>query len=103
MLGKSLADFLIQLVSRINEVVTIIKNINEGIISLKTVLAEHVHDPIDLISPQIISYVADTAVVEDVKNNGNIYSVMLNLEAEKMNSLMALSENKFLSNYNRVN
>jgi hypothetical protein len=101
-LGKTLSSFLIELITTINELVTIVGNINDGIISLKNVLSLHVHDPVNLISPQVAAYVTATAI-DDLKNYGNIKTTLLNFEGKKVNNLMALSKDKFISNFNRVN
>ena len=108
-LGDSLSSSLTQMMTIIGEIVTIIKDINEGLISLKQVLGAHVHivpTPVPLIaapSAEIITYNAATAVTEDIKNVGNLYSVLLNSEIQKLNDLMVISPNSFMSKFNRVN
>lgn len=108
-LGQSLSTTLTEIMTLVGELITVVKDINQGLINLKQILSVHTHVvplPVPLPtlpSAEIIAYNATTAIVEDVKNVGNIYSVLLNGELAKLNNLMAFSPNSFMSKFNRVN
>ena len=107
-LGKKLSDFLLKFTNIINELVTNTLNVNSGIIELKSALKNHIH----VIGTQgttlpdkvfIGPYVARTSIKNDFKITGNLKSILLNLEMMKLNYLTALSPQKFISDFNRVN
>jgi hypothetical protein len=108
-LGQSLNSTLNDIMKLIGDMVSVIKDINSGIISLKTALSLHTHivplpTPIPTVpSAELIAHATATAVTEDLLNTGNLYSILFNTELLKLNDLMAMSPNSFTSKFNRVN
>lgn len=106
-LGKSLMDFLTSFTDLINQLVSTIIYISDDLSSLKQVLKDHIH-PISpqtgmLPSPSLLAYVITSAIDKDLITYGNLYSILLNLEMQKIQHLTALSPEKFISDFNKVN
>lgn len=107
-LGKALSDSLFELTSKISDINSVLISINQDILSLKVALIAHTHvatGPAAPTTPSIdlIASVAPSIAKDTVLSITNAYSNLINMELLKMNKLSPLSEQKFLSTYNRVN
>lgn len=105
-LGEKLNDAIIELSEKISEINSTLISMNEDMLTLKTVLAAHVHPSAagpTAPSIEVATLVASNIVSKTLLNMMNSYSSMINLELIKTNRLTALSPDKFLSNFNRVN
>jgi hypothetical protein len=108
-LGTSLNFVLNDIMKLIGDIISVIKDINTGIISLKTVLSLHTHivplpTPIPTApSVELVTHNTTTAITEDLLNTGNLYSILFNAELLKLNDLMEMSPKSFTSKFNRVN
>jgi hypothetical protein len=107
-LGKKLSDVMLKIVEFISEINSTIISMNSDMLTLKTALMSHFHvagPPGSPTTPsvELIAIVAPTIPTKTVVNISNGYSSLVNLEMLKTNSLTALSKDKFISDYNRVN
>jgi hypothetical protein len=105
-LGKKLSDTIIEIVDKLSEINSTILSMNEDMLALKIALLAHFHvSAVGPVSPSadLAASVAPTIASKTVLNISNGYSSLINLELLKTNKLTALSPEKFLSDYNRVN
>lgn len=107
-LGKSLSEALLQMTDKISDINSVLLSINQDILSLKIALIGHTHVtgvPSSPTTPSIdlIASIAPSITTNTVLNITNAYSNLINMELLKLNNLTPLSEQKFLSSYNRVN
>lgn len=109
-LGKGLADTLLEMMNQISQVNSTLLEVIQDILSLKIALLAHVHPgaagPVPVIttpSPNLIAQVAPTIATKSILNITNCYSNLINFEVLKTNKMLPLSPEKFLSSYNRVN
>lgn len=107
-LGKSLSDALLQMTEKISDINSVLLSINQDILDLKIALVAHTHvasGPAAPTTPSIdlIASLAPSIATKTVLSITNAYSNLINMELLKLNNLTPLSEQKFLSSYNRVN
>lgn len=109
-LGKALSDSMFEIVTKISDINQVLLSMNNDILALKIALLSHVHPvpigPVPVLSLPSVDLaisVAPEIASKTVLNIANSYSNLINLELLKLNNLTPLSENKFLSDYNRVN
>ena len=103
-LGKGLADTLLEMMNQISQVNSTLLEVIQDILSLKIALLGHVHPPPGTApSPTLIAQVAPTIATKSILNITNCYSNLINFEVLKTNKMLPLSPEKFLSSYNRVN
>lgn len=106
-LGKALNDALFDVTDQISQINSVLTDVVQDILTLKIALMAHVHPVVGpgvtAPSPDLIAQVAPTIASKTVLNITNCYSNLINLELLKTNRMTALSPQKFLSQYNRVN
>jgi len=107
-LGKKLSDVLLKIVEYISEINSTIISMNSDMLILKTALLSHFHIASGPGAPttpsvELAVAVAPTIPSKTIVNISNGYSSLMNLETLKINYLTALSKDKFISDYNRVN
>jgi len=102
-LGKGLADTLLEMMNQISQVNSTLLEVAQDILKLKIALLAHVHPPSTAPSPDLIAQVAPTIATKSILNITNCYSNLINFEVLKTNKMLPLSPEKFLSAYNRVN
>lgn len=107
-LGNSLSAALLKMTEAIGEIVSMLIGMNSDMLTLKTALMAHTHVATSIASPttpsfDLIAAVSPTMSTKTYVNVSNGYSQLHNLEMFKINVLSPLSENKFISDFNRVN
>lgn len=103
-LGKGLSDTLNEIMNQVSQVNSTLLEVVQDILNLKIALLAHVHPPPGTApSPNLIAQVAPSIATKSILNITNCYSNLINFEVLKLNKMMPLSPEKFLSSYNRVN
>lgn len=107
-LGNNLNNTIIKILEEIGNITSFIISMNTDILALKASLMAHVHITAVPGSPttpsvDLIAGLIQTIPSKTIVNLTNAYSTLINLEMIKTNNLTALSPDRFISDFNKVN
>lgn len=111
-LGQKLSTTLQELVTQINKINSVVCDIVDDILTLKTSLMAHFHPiapipgPPFLVAAQSLDLIGNLSTTIATKTSINMFNSTankINLETFKINNLTPYSSKKFISEFNRVN